>query len=76
MGSARANTGVKSRASIVHNSQMERSEGWALSPTFLDLLGNKWRVSADSLSILLLVSVVADTSRQESGRNYWLVSMG
>lgn len=74
-GVARANAGIKSHASVVCRSQMERSEGWAPGPTFLDPLGNKWRVSADSLSILLLVFVVADTSRQDTGRNYWLVSM-
>lgn len=42
-----------------------------LSRTHLGIRGGYQHI----LSILLLVSMVADTSRQETGRNYWLVSM-
>lgn len=40
----------------------------------LDPFGDKWIVSADSVHPAPCL-VVADTSRQETGRNYWLVSM-
>ena len=74
MGSCKGQYWGQESSQCCH-SQMERREGWAPGPTFLDPLGNEWRVSAGSLSILLLVFVVADTSRQDTGRNYWLVSM-
>lgn len=40
----------------------------------LDPLGDKWIVSADSVHPAPCL-MVADTSRQETGRIYWLVSM-
>lgn len=67
-----ANAGVMSRASGVHDSELGVSEGRALCPASLEVIvdwtpsGDRERGSAGPLSIPLLISMVADASRQKA----------